>query len=85
MCEEPIERLYYSAKYPRIVFYACSLEIDVDTDNALYPQCSGCQKPKIPVMMIKHLYCCVCFFCSYYYTCNILMNYVVKFLRVFKA
>ena len=47
-CEDPIECLYYAAKYPSICVYcACSMpESDAATEH--YPQCSGCsQKPNI--------------------------------------
>ena len=51
VCKEPAERLYNTSKYSSIcVHCACSLEIDFNTDQShFYPQCSGCQKPIIPV------------------------------------
>ena len=51
VCEEPIERLYCTAKYPLIcVHCVCSFEINFNTDQShFYSQCSGYQKPKIPV------------------------------------
>ena len=62
VCEEPIERLYYTVKYPSIcVHCASSLEIDFNTYQFhFYPQCSGCQKPKIPV----HYCYLLCFVCT---------------------
>ena len=48
-CEEPIERLYYSAKYEDICVY-CAASVPPWSDNeSHYPQCSNCEdKPKIP-------------------------------------
>ena len=47
-CEDPIERLYYTAKYPPICVYcACSMP-EGNAAAEHYPQCSGCShKPNI--------------------------------------
>ena len=48
-CEDPIEKLYYSAKFEDICVY-CSGSVPPWSDTeAFYPQCRSCaEKPKIP-------------------------------------
>ena len=48
-CEEPIEKLYYSAKFADICVY-CSASVAPWNDRQPhYPQCNGCAtKPPIP-------------------------------------
>ena len=46
-CEEPIEKLYYSAKYSPICIYCAEDVESVPKDK--YPQCEACiDKPVIP-------------------------------------
>ena len=48
-CYEPIEKLYYSARYDPICIY-CAEEVIVQDANAeFFPQCTHCSKPKIKV------------------------------------
>jgi len=45
-CEEPIEKLYYSAKYKPICVY-CAEDVD-KVEKDCYPQCAYCSdRPKI--------------------------------------
>ena len=48
-CEDPVEKLYYSAKYEDICVY-CSGPVNPWSDTEMYyPQCKGCEdKEKIP-------------------------------------
>ena len=48
-CDDPIEKLYYSAGYEPICIY-CAQEVTEDTDSASksYPQCGNC-KDKAPI------------------------------------
>ena len=48
-CDDPIEKLYYSAGYESICIY-CGQEVTEDTDSASksYPQCGDC-KDKAPI------------------------------------
>ena len=47
-CQEPIKRLYYTAKYPPICAY-CAHSMSDTSDSKVYPQCPSCgDKPKIP-------------------------------------
>lgn len=46
-CEDPIEKLYYSAKYSPICIY-CAIDVDVVPEDR-YPQCDSC-KDKTPIM-----------------------------------
>lgn len=53
-CEEPIERLYYTAKYPLICVY-CANPLDTNSNypdsDGCFPQCGGCKdRPNIKVM-----------------------------------
>ena len=49
-CEQPIERLYYTAKYPPICVYCAHSLDEADSDSGYFPQCVGCKdKPKIKV------------------------------------
>ena len=46
-CGEPIEKLYYCAKYPPICVY-CAKDIIEWRVKEYYPQCADCEnKPKI--------------------------------------
>ena len=47
-CEDPIEKLYYSAKFADICVY-CGVAVDPWSDTQpYYPQCEGCrEKPPI--------------------------------------
>ena len=47
-CEDPIEKLYYSAKFEDMCVY-CSGPVPLWSDTeAFYPQCTSCaEKPKI--------------------------------------
>ena len=49
-CEEPIERLYYTAKYPPICVY-CAHSLDkADSESGYLSQCVECKdKPRIKV------------------------------------
>ncbi|XP_065895962.1 uncharacterized protein [Dysidea avara] len=44
-CGEPIEKLYYAAKYPPICVY-CAKDIEWN-EKEYYPQCADCKQPKI--------------------------------------
>ena len=49
LCEEPIEQLYYTAKFPLICMH-CAHSFDAvgNLDSDYFPQCVGCKdKPKI--------------------------------------
>ena len=48
-CHEPIEALYYSAKYEAICVYCAKPQRF--TDEKLYPQCSDCKDK--PAVFIK--------------------------------
>ena len=41
VCGEPVEKLYYSAKYPPICVY-CATPVDPNTESDHYPQCTDC-------------------------------------------
>ena len=41
VCNDPVERLYYSAGYEPICIY-CSNESSLTEDNDTYPQCQSC-------------------------------------------
>ena len=43
-CEDPIEKLYYTAKYPPICVYCAHpmSEADSEIDDEHFPQCEGC-------------------------------------------
>ena len=41
-CEDPIERMYYTAKYPPICVYCASSMPEGNAAANHYPQCSGC-------------------------------------------
>ena len=43
---EPIEKLYYSVKYPPICIY-CAIPVDMNPGEDHYPQCQDCDKPHI--------------------------------------
>ena len=47
-CEEPIEKLYYSAKFTDICVYCSAPVAPWDDKEQYYPQCEGCgDKPQI--------------------------------------
>ena len=41
VCGEPVEKLYYSAKYPPICVY-CATLVDPNTESDHYPKCTDC-------------------------------------------
>ena len=41
VCGEPVEKLYYSAKYPPICLQ-CATPVDPNTESDHYPQCTDC-------------------------------------------
>ena len=46
-CGDPIEKLYYTAKYPPICIY-CATSVEPNPEDAHYPQCKDCSaKPHI--------------------------------------
>ena len=46
-CGDPIEKLYYTAKYPPICVY-CATSVEPNPDDTHYPQCKDCSaKPQI--------------------------------------
>ena len=48
-CQEPIEKLYYSAKFEDICVYCSSSVSPWSECDPFYPQCSSCEdRPKIP-------------------------------------
>ena len=49
-CEQPVEKLYYSAKFEDICVHCSGDDVAPWSDlEEFYPQCDGCSaKPKIP-------------------------------------
>lgn len=42
-CDDPLERLYYSAGYPAICYYCASEDLDESVPDDVYPLCSACK------------------------------------------
>ena len=45
-CANPIEKLYYTAKYSTICVY-CAIPVELDPKADHYPQCHSCVRPHI--------------------------------------
>ena len=48
-CHDPVEVLYYTAKYEPICIY-CSHCVEDDGDSEAYPQCNQCKLDKPPII-----------------------------------
>ena len=59
VCGEPVEKLYYSAKYPPICVY-CATPVDPKPESDHYPQCTDCSgKPHIKKDLISCCFTCI--------------------------
>ena len=62
-CEDPIEKLYYTAKYPPICVYCAHTmsEADSEIDDEHFSQCEGCSDKYQSREVVYYNYC-VCTF-----------------------